>query len=273
MKKKFLLSFLTIFCLYIFSYAQKEIDYEEMVLIPAGEFFMGGDEGIEYDECRKCVADRLPRHKVFLPSYYIDKYEVTNSQYRKCVEAKVCTPPHNITFYLNPEYADHPVIYVDWFQADTYCRWKGKRLPTEAEWEKAARGTDARIYPWGNTWDENNCNNWNYTGPLVKRMAPLNKNRGTLPAGILKEDSSFYGVRDMAGNVMEWVQDFYQEKYYEVSPEYNPRGPQEGKFKVLRGGHWAHNIKINFQTTNRIRTEPGHWYYTWGFRCAKDLIP
>jgi formylglycine-generating enzyme required for sulfatase activity len=264
----FLSLFFIFFCFLI--YSQKEKNLEEMVLIPAGEFIMGGDEGTE---CPKCTTNRLPKHKVFLRSYYIDKYEVTNSQYKKCVDAKVCEPPGNIVFYLNPEYSNHPVVNVNWHQAHTYCKWKGKRLPTEAEWEKAARGTDERIYVWGNEWNKNNCNNWNYEGEFLKYMANMNKNRGTLPVGIIEEDKSFYGVMDMAGNVMEWVSDWYDEDYYKTSPEENPTGPKEGTFKILRGGHWAHNIKTNFQVTNRIKTEPEHWYYTWGFRCVRDIYP
>lgn len=269
MNKKIFLLFLIFLFFLFFSYAQKEIDYiEDVVLIPAGEFTMGGDEG---SSCPKCTVNRLPKHKVYLSAYYIDKYEVTNSQYKKCVEAGKCKVPHFIGFYAHPKYVNHPVVYVDWYQADNYCKWRGKRLPTEAEWEKAARGTDERIYPWGNTWNKNNCNNWNYSGPLVENMAKMDNGRGTLPVGSIKEDSSFYGVMDMAGNVIEWVQDWYDENYYKNSPLNNPQGSKKGEFKILRGGHWTHNVEIVFQTTNRIKAEPEHWYFTWGFRCVRDL--
>jgi formylglycine-generating enzyme required for sulfatase activity len=218
-----------------------------MVYVPAGEFTMGGDEGGE---------NEYPAHTVYLNAFYIDKYEVTNAQYRQCVEAGVCDKPRYTTYYGNADCAQYPVVYVSWNDADVYCRWAGKRLPTEAKWEKAARGTDGRMYPWGEGID---CDHAQYSS-CPGDILPV----GSKPAG-----ASPYGPLDMAGNVYEWVADWYDSGYYSQSPARNPLGPDSGTYKVLRGGSWYYPQRC-------ARCAFRDPYYPWGrlnrvgFRCAKS---
>jgi iron(II)-dependent oxidoreductase len=162
---------------------------------------------------------------VYLDAYHIDKYEVTNAEYRRFVDATGRAAP---TFWNDARFngPTQPVIGVTWHDADAYCRWAGKRLPTEAEWEKAARGTDGRKYSWGEQWDPSRANS---TESRLGRTAPL----GTYPTGV-----SSYGAHDMAGNVWEWVADWYNKDYYQSSPQRNPKGPNSGTTRVLRGGSW-----------------------------------
>ena len=206
-------------------------DYGEMILISAGTFQMGCDANNTSEEC---YANEQPLHTVNLGGYYIDKYEVTNGRYKSCVDAGVCTAPQQPSsstrpsYYDNPAYVNYPVIKVTWNQADTFCRWQGKRTPTEAQWEKAARGNgDARKYPWGNT--EPNCST-SATYGCVSDTAAV----GSFPNG-----ASPYGILDMAGNVREWVNDWYAADYYSISPTNNPQGPTSGTGRVLRGGSWG----------------------------------
>lgn len=241
---------------------------QDMVPIPAGEFLMGSNAGQD---------DEKPPHKVYLDAYYIDKYEVTNAKYKQCVQAGKCSSPHVTTYYNMSEFSNHPVVYVDWHQADAYCRWAGKRLPTEAEWEKAAKGEQGLVYPYGNTWDESKCNNWDYNGSLVSQMANMSSNRGTTPVGIFKECVSPYGVYDLSGNVWEWVNDWYDAKYYQslmslptanIKPPENPKGPTSGKYKVLRGGSWGSSDEGNLRGADRSWGEPEGRSGSRGFRCA-----
>jgi serine/threonine-protein kinase len=219
----------------------------EEVLIPEGEFSMGSTTGL---------PNERPVHQVYLDAYYIDKYEVTNSQYRKCVDAGACQPPSRTRYYDNSKYAKHPVVYVDWFSANAYCTWRGARLPTEAEWEKAARGTDERIYPWGNSMSCEFANAYECN------------NNGTVPVGSYPKGKSPYGVYDMAGNVWEWVSDSFDPDYYTYSPKSNPTGPPESIGRAFRGGAW-----ISIPDTFRSSFRAGFGYLLSdggvGFRCAR----
>lgn len=230
-----------------------------MVLITAGEFQMGGVKGDLYAENHE-----KPSRVVSLDAYYIDKFEVTNAQYKACEEAGVCSPPKFAYFfadsprriyYGNPDYDRHPVVYVDWNMAKTYCEWRDTRLPTEAEWEKAARGTDARIYPWEGT--ELACQIVNYRD-CVNR---------TKQVGFYEGGISPYGAYDMAGNVWEWVADWYSQTYYQDSLPSNPLGPDSGLGRVLRGGSWTSGFD-NLRTSNRRSFAPNSSNFDIGFRCA-----
>ncbi len=230
------------------------------ILIPAGAFVMGC-----LSNDNQCFDNERPQHTVTLDAYYIDKYEVTNARYQACVESDACSPPKEMTsptqelYYGNTAYADHPVVDVTWHQAEAYCAWAGKRLPTEAEWEKAARGTDGRTYPWGEQTPDSML--LNYYG---NKTTPV----GSYPAG-----ASPYGALDMAGNVIEWVGDWYNGDYYSVSPESNPPGPSAGKYRVTRGGSWVgdnDNLFHYARSTSRSNFLPDDWVFAIGFRCARS---
>jgi len=220
-------------------------DNAEMVAVPAGEFVMGNDG--RYGES--------PQHTVFLDAFWIDKYEVTNALYKKCVDAGKCSSP-STQYFGNPRYDNHPVVYVTWNDAAGYCAWAGKRLPTEAEWEKAARGTDGRIFPWGNTFNKNYLNS-------------AENGRGeVLAVGSFPDGASPYGAMDMAGNVWEWVADWHDAEYYSTSPARNPKGPPVGTTKVIRGG--AKDVDQNSaRVTLRVDPAPDTQSGTIGFRCAQ----
>jgi formylglycine-generating enzyme required for sulfatase activity len=240
----------------------KSIERGDMVLIPAGEFWMGCAPNDEM-----CDDDEKPYHKVYLDAYYIDRHEVTVAEYRKCVKAGKCTPPStegNCNWGKSGR-DNYPVNCVDWYQADAYCRWAGKRLPTEAEWEKAARGTDGRIYPWG---DEL---------PSCKYAVMSDEERGwscgkgftfTWPVCSKPRGNSPYGLCDMAGNVWEWVYDRYDENYYSSSPSRNPTGPSSGQIRVLRGGSWWSFTPAPLRASDREKGSPEYRFEVLGFRCA-----
>ena len=232
-----------------------------MVLIPAGEFLMGGSD-------LNAEPDERTVHPVYLDEYYIDKFEVTNAAYEACVSDSVCKPPIQTDsftrskYYGIPEYDDYPVVYVDWNMAKTFCEWRDARLPTEAEWEKAARGSeDQRFYPWGTSII--NCQTANYSGPGGCY-------NGTTRAGSYDGGASPYGVFDMAGNVWEWVADWYSETYYKVSPSRNPTGPDTGLARVMRGGSWNRQ-EYDVRVSNRNRYNPAYYNFDIGFRCASDV--
>jgi formylglycine-generating enzyme required for sulfatase activity len=221
-------------------------DGSPMVLIPVGPFTMGSDSG---------EKDEQPAHEVTLDAYYIDQYEVTNARYADCVAAGECKLPGFIELYEDPGKKNHPVVGVDWEQANTYCEWRGDKLPTEAEWEKAAQGPDGRIYPWGDA---------------APNEALLNFSRNvgdTTPVGSYPDGVSPYGAYDMAGNVVEWVADWYDEDYYATATSYNPQGPADGEVKVLRGGAWDVDEFI-VRASHRFYAVPSGQTDGIGFRCA-----
>ena len=236
-----------------------DINNVQMVFIPSGMFTMGN----ENDD-----VNEQPVHTVNVSAFYMDEYEVTNILYQACVDSGDCQPPANPTskthtgYYGNPSYNDYPVIYVDWSMAKAYCEWRGARLPTEAEWEKAARGTDGQIYPWiGNDVD---CAHANFKGC----------GGDTVEVGSYKQGVSAYGLYDMAGNVWEWVSDWYQDNYYALigNNALDPQGPASGTSRVIRGGSWFNSNK-SIRTTIRNYSDPLKTYDYVGFRCASDVTP
>jgi formylglycine-generating enzyme required for sulfatase activity len=264
---------------------------KDMVLIPSGEFLMGSPEG-------EGAFDEHPQHKVYLDAFYIDKYEVTNAQFKEFVEAtgyvtdaerkgygEVWNPKWALHDFADvnwrspnewriPEYfaynlqhpdawkyyqMNHPVVQVSWNDALVYATWVGKRLPTEAEWEKAARGTDGRKYPWGNVFNADIKGVTLHTNIASDYLMPV----GSFPTGI-----SPYAVYDMTGNVQEWVADWYAGDYYARSPINNPKGPDNGVARVLRGGSWRHQKSYQVQNANREYQAPDYSSNFVGFRCA-----
>jgi len=221
----------------------------EMVLVPAGEFTMGSESGYE---------DEKPVHNVYLDDFYIDIYEVTNNLYKACVQSEKCQPPADINFYTNSRYGDHPVVFVNWHMASNYCDWRGARLPTEAEWEKAARGLDKRIYAWGNDFN-----------PDISNVF-LSGLGGTNAVGIYELGKSPYGVYDMTGNVGEWTSSLYQ------TYPYNSEDGREDQFssdqRVIRGGSFG-NSDFDTRTVSRFSEDSSKADRTIGFRCAKGIPP
>lgn len=230
------------------------------VTVPAGEFIMGTNEARE---------DSYPEHMVYLNAFEIDRYEVTNAQYwefldyikktkdhSKCFKDEPSGKDHTPRFWDNEYYnvPDYPVARVDWYDAYAYAAWAGKRLPTEAEWEKAARGLDGRKFPWGNDWDPARCN-------LSGDPKPVGSNE----AG-----KSVYGCYDMAGSVHEWCADWYLDSYYGEAPNKNPKGPDQGLRRVIRGGS-RFSQPFQVRTNTRKSEQPDLFNVALGFRCAKDV--
>ena len=232
-------------------------DNAPMVLVPGGEFSMGSkkDEGDD---------DEHPRHGVYLDAYFIDQYEVTVGQYKKFLTATSRRKPRYWDQVSLSDHAKKPVVGVSWHDAAAYCQWTGRRLPTEAEWEKAARGTEKRTYPWGDSDPTSNRGNfgqdWDDSVIYAEKLQPT---------GSYEQGKSPYGMYDMAGNVWEWVADWYAKDYYKKSPKKNPTGPSSGTSKVLRGGSWDDN-PATLRSAGRIRISPSFRNAVFGFRCAQD---
>ncbi|MCI0609501.1 MAG: formylglycine-generating enzyme family protein [Anaerolineae bacterium] len=247
------------------------VDGMPQIYIPAGTFRMGGMDV-------RRAPNEIPDHDVTLDAFWMDQLEVTNAMYGLCVKADVCLLPQSFKsqrradYFNNPEFKDYPVVYVTWGQAKAYCEWAGRRLPTEAEWERAARGDDFRTFPWGENKADGTLANFNFIVNDTSRV-------GTYPAG-----ASPFGVLDMAGNVAEWVNDFYSFNYSFSENTLNPTGPEtSARFnRVVRGGSLG-DAEINIRVSKRSsvtgpnpNAAPGSSAYLGeyspriGFRCAAD---
>jgi formylglycine-generating enzyme len=272
-------------------------DGADMVLVPAGAFWMGSqaeDIQIRINECKKSVRpenrdkceewfkDEGPQRQVFLDAFYIDRYEVTNALFERFVTRnshRTTAEAEGWGWVFRPgdgkwdkvkgatwrapdgpgttAPAAHPVVQVSWSDAEAYCKWAGKRLPSEAEWEKAARGVDGRRYPWGEEWTSSRSN-----GDLAVKA--------TRPVGSYAVGVSPYDIHDMAGNVFEWVGDWYDADYYRKGGDRNPPGPTSGQQRILRGGGW-HSRPIALRAASRGSGVADFRYNYVGFRCAKGL--
>ncbi|MBL8098893.1 MAG: SUMF1/EgtB/PvdO family nonheme iron enzyme [Anaerolineales bacterium] len=221
------------------------------LFVPEGEFLMGKEGEPDQDS---------PMHVVYLDAYWIDQTEVSNSMYETCVEAGACTLPFlsENPYYGNWIYRNHPIIYVNWFQANQYCTWADRRLPTEAEFEKAARGTEKYKYPWGN--DAPNPRLANYAESLIG---------GTVSVYRYPLGASPYGALNMVGNVREWIADWYSDTYYQETTLINPTGPETGIERSMRSGAYDADANEIF-TTSRYKHEPQSAGLSRGFRCAES---
>lgn len=228
-------------------------DGAPLLLVPAGEFVMGSTPGgyIFGD-------NETPRRRIFLKAFYIDKYEITNRRFRR-----LFTPVDRYAGSF--EEPEQPVVGVTWFQAHEYCERVGRRLPTEAEWEKAARGADGRIYPWGD--EQATCARVVMGGVIPS----CRKGFATWRVGSRPLGASPYGAMDMAGNAMEWVADWYRGNFYAHMPSRNPKGPDTGRLKVLRGGAWF-NSRFLMRVAFRTGFAPYESNHGVGFRCARPAV-
>ena len=233
-----------------------------MVPVPAGWFLMGSDPHVDAD----AGPQEQPQRRVYLKAFDIDRYEVSNVHYLQFVLATGTTgPPYWKADPFPDKMAAHPVIGVSGREADAYCRWAGKRLPTEAEWEKAARGTDGRIFPWGSQ----------PAGWLRSNIAHPGSKRGLKYPPLANVDRydrgvSPYGAYQMAGNVAEWVADWFDPAYYRSATTSNPTGPSSGDQRVFRGGSWNEDPEVA-RSAGRGALAPDHRSYLIGFRCARNV--
>jgi formylglycine-generating enzyme required for sulfatase activity len=226
-------------------------DQMVMVYVPRDSFMMGSSNGINVER---------PSHRVALDSFWMDKTELTNAMYALCVQAGKCSQPGNLSYYDNSADSEFPVVYVNWYQAKAYCEWVGARLPTEAEWEYAARGTDGRTYPWGNQAPDNTLANFN------------NNNKGPVDVDLYPKGVSPFGALNMAGNVWEWVSDWFDwYGWYDASSTIeNPLGPATGIQKVVRGGSWrlkGYGLRTSYRG---IQFTPTSFDVSIGFRCVRS---
>jgi formylglycine-generating enzyme required for sulfatase activity len=221
-----------------------------MVLVPAGEFTMGSTMG----------DDEKPVRRVYLNAFHVDKFEVTVGQYARYLEVTDMEEPPDWNIMNQPQHQRRPVVNVSWEDAVNYCKWAGKRLPTEAEWEKAARGTDGRIYPWGNEAPTRLHANYG--------RKEWDNHQALTPVGSFEEGKSPYGIYDMAGNAWEWVFDWYDHDYYIKGSKKNPIGPAKGDGKVVRGGSWLY-VPEFLRSAHRFDAQPTNRLFGYGFRCAR----
>lgn len=244
--------------------------WPDMAEIPAGSFHMGFDidNDMEWGD-----VDEEPVHAVYLDTFFIDRYEVTAQEFSQFftehpddryirLDPAVTVEKMNGQMRPRPGLNRYPVNGVSWYGADAFCRWKGKRLPTEAEWEKAARGTDRRIFPWGDQHPDNER-------ATYRRLFDKWGFKALEPVDSMEKGRSPYGLHHMAGNVWEWVADWYADDYYEEADAKNPKGPVTGTTKVLRGGNWYYKAYY-MRTTYRFNDKPGVFNVWQGFRCAKS---
>ena len=265
-----------------------------MVYVPGGAFEMGSDDAalerarrmcIEYSTdaataratcSRRAFEDEHPAHRVSITGFWLDRTEVTNASYRRCVAAGACTPPvergsyTHASYYDDPLYDGYPVIWVTWQQAAGYCAWAGGRLPTEAEWEYAARGSQGRLFPWGDAFDGtrlNYCDARCTAGPNDRRSDDGYED--TAPAGHYPDGASWCGALDTAGNVREWVADWYGK--YPAARQTYPTGPPSGESRIPRGGSWL-DLPDDIRSANRGANAPDYTRHKVGFRCAENLL-
>lgn len=258
----------------------------DMLLVPAGEFIQGSQPGVfvgfggaEFN----IPPDEQPQRTVYLDAFYMDRVETSNAHYQACVEAGVCQPPRRTDcctefpgafiewpeYFGNPEFDDHPVIFITWYDARDFCEWRGARLATEAEWEKASRGEDGRIYPWGNEPPTPELINLQWP-PGTFDERPLFT---TTPVESYPEGASPYGILNLAGNVYEWVSDVYDQEYYSYAPDRNPPGPSEedGTYRVTRGGSfWNTAYRNRSANRNNAFIPAESFHFDGGVRCALD---
>lgn len=246
--------------------------HDEMVRIPAGTFLMGSDKKID----RNAYPAEFPQRKVYLDAFDIDRYEVTTVQFLKFVLATNRNPLIDWQYdggNFQETMASHPVMHVSWFDAEAYCQWAGKRLPTSAEWEKAARGEDGRIYPWGNEpagLSRANFGRTGLSGPVRDRPERLLLYPPIISVDKYENAVSPYGVFQMAGNVAEWTADWYDPHYYKKAPDRNPKGPEKGTQRAFRGGAWVDSTP-SVRPAQRNGTDPQTKMNWLGFRCARDV--
>ena len=239
--------------------------YDGMILIPQGAFEMGSQKSLRelnpvsiFQADRHMLGPEDPAHEVILDAYYIDLYEVSNADYKKYIEATGFKTMPRYWDDSNLNQPNQPVVGVTWKEARAFCQWNNKRLPTEAEWEKAARGKRPTKYPWGN--EAPDKTRLNFSSHVGK----------TTPVGSYPTGKSDYGVFNLSGNVAEWVKDWHFPEYYLFSPKENPPGPEKGHYKIIRGGNWKNNAE-DVRLTYRNATVPKARSKTIGFRCAASV--